>query len=73
MSSMTRDLRERALRLRKEATVIRQVAKSLSFHEDRELFLQHAAALDAKAACLELQVSRDEARAQAHLEPSGDH
>lgn len=70
MSSLTRDLRERALRLRKEAAGIRQVAMSLSFDEDRELFLQHAAALDAEAACLDVQASRGEAREHAQLEPA---
>ncbi len=50
------DLKERALRLRKEADGIRQVAMSLSFDEDRELFLQHAAALEAEAACLEVSL-----------------
>ena len=61
MSALTGELRDQALRLRKEAIGIRQVAMSLSFDEDRELFLQHAAALDAEAACLEVQVSRREA------------
>ena len=55
--------------MRKEAIGIRQVAMSLSFDEDSELFLQHAAALDAEAACLELQVSRREARDLERQEP----
>ena len=41
---------------------------SLSLDEDRDLFLLHAAALDAEAACLEVQVSRRELREQDHLE-----
>jgi hypothetical protein len=45
---------------------------SLSFNEHRELFLQHAVALEAEAACLEVQAIRNEAREQAHLESSGD-
>jgi hypothetical protein len=57
MSFSNMDLRERALRLRKEARGIRDVAASLSFEEDSNLFLQHAAALDAEAADLEARVS----------------
>lgn len=65
MFSIIKDLRDRALCLRKEASGIREVAMSLSFDEDRELFFQHAAVLDAEAACLEVQVSRNEAREES--------
>ena len=68
MSAPTGDLKDRALRLRKEAVGIRQVAVSLSFDEDRQLFLQHAAAMDAEAACLEVQLKRREVREQDDLE-----
>jgi hypothetical protein len=66
MSSLIKGLRDRALCLRKEAIGIRQVAMSLSFEADRQLFLQHAAALDGEAACLEVQLSRNEVRDQTH-------
>jgi hypothetical protein len=66
-----RDLRDRALRLQTEAIRIRAVAASLSFDEDRELFLQHAAALDTEAARLEVQARQTELREQACLEVSG--
>jgi hypothetical protein len=68
MSAPAGDLEDRALRLRKEAVGIRQVAVSLSLDEDRQLFLQHAAALDAEAACLEVHLKRREAREQDYLE-----
>ena len=71
MPSVIRDLRDRALRLQEQAASIRAVAKSLSFEEDRELFLQHAAALEAEAACLEVQAHRSELQAEAQLELSG--
>ena len=71
MPSVIRDLRDRVLRLQKEATSIRAVAMSLSFDEDRDLFLQHAAALDAEAARLEVQARQDELREQAHSQLSG--
>lgn len=71
MPSVIRDLRDRALRLQEEAAGIRAVASSLSFDEDRELFLQHAAALERDAARLEAQARQSEAREQAHLEMSG--
>lgn len=67
MTSVIRGLRDRVLRLQKEATGIRAVAMSLSFDEDRDLFLQHAAALDAEAARLEVQARQDELREEAHL------
>jgi len=70
MPSVIRDLRDRALRLQKEAAGIRAVAMTLSLDEDSELFLQHANALDAEAACLEVQARRHELREQAELEPS---
>ncbi len=71
MLSVIRDLKDRALRLQEEATRIRAVARSLSFDEDRVLFLQHAAALDAEAACLDVQAHQKELEEQAHLELSG--
>lgn len=71
MPSVIRDLRDRALRLQKEAAHIRAVAMSLSFDEDRALFLQHAAALDAEAAGLEVQARQSEIPEQTHLELSG--
>lgn len=70
MAAGIRDLRNRALRLQQEATRIRAVAMSLSFDEDRQLFLQHAGDLDAEAAVLEVQARQSEAREQAHLEGS---
>jgi hypothetical protein len=60
MYSVTAGLRDRALRLQKEAAGIRQAAMSLSANEDMDLFLQHAAALDAEVACLEVQIGRGE-------------
>lgn len=57
--------------MHKEAANLRAVAISLSFDEDRDLFLQHAAALEAKAARLEVQAREDELREPAHLELSG--
>jgi hypothetical protein len=57
MSFDIRDLTGRAVRLRKEAAGIREAAMSLSGEEDRELFLQHAAALDREAAYLEVLIS----------------
>ena len=71
MPSVIRDLRDRVLRLQKEATGIRAVATSLSFDEDRDLFLQHAAALDAEAALLEVQARQGEVQEQALLGLSG--
>lgn len=62
MSAVNTDLRERALRLRREATGIREAAMSLSSDQDKELFLRHAAALDAEAARLEVQTSANDAR-----------
>jgi hypothetical protein len=57
--------------LQEEATRIRAVAMSLSFDEDRDLFLQHAAALDVQAAGLEAQGRQGELPEQAHFELSG--
>jgi len=65
MYSVTTGLRDRVLRLQKEAAGIRQAAMSLSADEDRELFFQHAAALDAEVACLEVQIGRGDVREKA--------
>ena len=65
MSLTIGDLRDRALRLRKEAAGIREAAMTLSVDEDRDLFLRHAVALDSEAARLEEQMRRDEAGEQA--------